>query len=135
MLRKTTTLALLLVSLFFGRSAAIAQTQSVEIKSPPPVSGRSLSDKELLQPSDVMARLILVHENLELVRLFMGRSKELEPLFMASEVTVADVYFSSLNLRRRLLQVGFEQLRIGNCLLYTSPSPRDATLSRMPSSA
>ena len=26
-----------------------------------------------------------------------------------------------------------DQLR--NCLLYTSPSPRDATLSRMPSSA
>ena len=23
----------------------------------------------------------------------------------------------------------------GSCLLYTSPSPRDATLSRMPSSA
>ena len=28
----------------------------------------------------------------------------------------------------------FHDLRI-NCLLYTSPSPRDATLSRMPSSA
>ena len=28
---------------------------------------------------------------------------------------------------------GFTQL--GTCLLYTSPSPRDATLSRMPSSA
>ena len=27
-----------------------------------------------------------------------------------------------------------EDLR-SNCLLYTSPSPRDATLSRMPSSA
>ena len=25
--------------------------------------------------------------------------------------------------------------RLGVCLLYTSPSPRDATLSRMPSSA
>ena len=25
--------------------------------------------------------------------------------------------------------------RAGSCLLYTSPSPRDATLSRMPSSA
>ena len=24
---------------------------------------------------------------------------------------------------------------VGSCLLYTSPSPRDATLSRMPSSA
>ena len=27
------------------------------------------------------------------------------------------------------------QLSINSCLLYTSPSPRDATLSRMPSSA
>ena len=26
-------------------------------------------------------------------------------------------------------------MQVGNCLLYTSPSPRDATLSRMPSSA
>jgi len=25
--------------------------------------------------------------------------------------------------------------QLGDCLLYTSPSPRDATLSRMPSSA
>ena len=30
---------------------------------------------------------------------------------------------------------GNGNLLIGNCLLYTSPSPRDATLSRMPSSA
>ena len=28
-----------------------------------------------------------------------------------------------------------EEDRVGCCLLYTSPSPRDATLSRMPSSA
>ena len=28
-----------------------------------------------------------------------------------------------------------EVIDIGDCLLYTSPSPRDATLSRMPSSA
>ena len=28
-----------------------------------------------------------------------------------------------------------EELSISPCLLYTSPSPRDATLSRMPSSA
>ena len=27
------------------------------------------------------------------------------------------------------------KIELGNCLLYTSPSPRDATLSRMPSSA
>ena len=28
-----------------------------------------------------------------------------------------------------------DAIDLGNCLLYTSPSPRDATLSRMPSSA
>ena len=28
-----------------------------------------------------------------------------------------------------------EEYDVGICLLYTSPSPRDATLSRMPSSA
>ena len=28
-----------------------------------------------------------------------------------------------------------EQATIDNCLLYTSPSPRDGLLSRMPSSA
>ena len=32
---------------------------------------------------------------------------------------------------RRVLELATE----GPCLLYTSPSPRDATLSRMPSSA
>ena len=43
---------------------------------------------------------------------------------------------------RRILKRGMKKFSIGNkmyesyiCLLYTSPSPRDATLSRMPSSA
>ena len=37
-------------------------------------------------------------------------------------------------LQQRLPKFGFSS-RVNNCLLYTSPSPRDATLSRMPSSA
>ena len=32
-------------------------------------------------------------------------------------------------------EVLYSAAQDGNCLLYTSPSPRDATLSRMPSSA
>ena len=32
-------------------------------------------------------------------------------------------------------EVGWYYANINTCLLYTSPSPRDATLSRMPSSA
>ena len=31
--------------------------------------------------------------------------------------------------------VGYGNPKVNDCLLYTSPSPRDATLSRMPSSA
>ena len=49
----------------------------------------------------------------------------------------------SASLGRRVIAC-FDELIVGNvntrallatCLLYTSPSPRDATLSRMPSSA
>ena len=36
-------------------------------------------------------------------------------------------------LAKSINEIGIEDLE--NCLLYTSPSPRDATLSRMPSSA
>ena len=47
------------------------------------------------------------------------------------------------NLRGRVLDVladegfirGYSETQVDGCLLYTSPSPRDATLSRMPSSA
>ena len=34
-----------------------------------------------------------------------------------------------------IIEAGFPIASPGDCLLYTSPSPRDATLSRMPSSA
>ena len=37
--------------------------------------------------------------------------------------------------KKGLAIVGVPCNQFGNCLLYTSPSPRDATLSRMPSSA
>ena len=41
---------------------------------------------------------------------------------------------STVNSYRRLWDTGF-WAPVYACLLYTSPSPRDATLSRMPSSA
>ena len=52
-------------------------------------------------------------------------------------------FIAGLAVRMRKLQVEdaseyrllADENRINICLLYTSPSPRDATLSRMPSSA
>ena len=38
-------------------------------------------------------------------------------------------------LAKNLMDTAVENLRLKGCLLYTSPSPRDATLVRMPSSA
>ena len=42
---------------------------------------------------------------------------------------IAEIY------HRPLLELVFEASQVHNCLLYTSPSPRDRTRSRMPSSA
>ena len=49
-----------------------------------------------------------------------------------------------INLAKKVIDLEIQALQklkkkidnsFNNCLLYTSPSPRDATLSRMPSSA
>ena len=45
-------------------------------------------------------------------------------------LTITEVYFHGV-----ALNAGAQSPKFYNCLLYTSPSPRDATLSRMPSSA
>ena len=37
--------------------------------------------------------------------------------------------------QRRIIDSGGRVAQFNNCLLYTSPSPRDRTRSRMPSSA
>ena len=42
---------------------------------------------------------------------------------------------SANSIRIPNVNAGTYQIKIRTCLLYTSPSPRDATLSRMPSSA
>ena len=67
--------------------------------------------------------------------------ESLEPRMMLSTVEI--IAAGTTNQEIIELEIGgqtvasFSQLGTGanDCLLYTSPSPRDATLSRMPSSA
>ena len=46
----------------------------------------------------------------------------------------SEAYFSRLKVKETSTEI-YREMQSGTCLLYTSPSPRDATLSRMPSSA
>ena len=46
-----------------------------------------------------------------------------------------DVVLNTESKRETPSMVNFGVKQVRTCLLYTSPSPRDATLSRMPSSA
>ena len=48
--------------------------------------------------------------------------------------TVANLFFENSTRTRTTFELAAKRLS-ADCLLYTSPSPRDATLSRMPSSA
>ena len=55
-------------------------------------------------------------------------------LFRTAKEQVMNSYYYAYRDRRQKKR-DFRKLWITRCLLYTSPSPRDATLSRMPSSA
>ena len=52
-------------------------------------------------------------------------------------IVIGDSFNNTLGLIRSLgeAKVDIVLLLVGDCLLYTSPSPRDLSTSRMPSSA
>ena len=64
-------------------------------------------------------------------------------LFLLIERSICNLYlqFGSTLFRVSTFQLGIRRLQVmlntnyGSCLLYTSPSPRDISGSRMPSSA
>ena len=74
-------------------------------------------------------------ENIYQVKLFerVGRSIELSETGQLFLPEAQNTLSSAMVAARSLRALSGETH--GSCLLYTSPSPRDATLSRMPSSA
>ena len=71
----------------------------------------------------------VVAEQMAQLRAAQGRSGAAQ----AFGRTVGEVFEQQGNVLAPFSQR--RQAQLGDCLLYTSPSPRDATLSRMPSSA
>ena len=73
-------------------------------------------------------------------KLFPGQTFEIEAVAVGQRMgTVPSIVLAQFNDKEGSLGNGQDVQSVGkectNCLLYTSPSPRDATLSRMPSSA
>ena len=69
-------------------------------------------------------------------------ANELAPMVNAKRLNADEVRkaaddwdFSEEGRKRQAKRMANAALKLKDCLLYTSPSPRDATLSRMPSSA
>ena len=63
------------------------------------------------------------------IRMFMNSN------FEGTAELIDEFMLTSIGVESKKSKYFFSKSTAGGCLLYTSPSPRDATLSRMPSSA
>ena len=65
---------------------------SAQVATPPPVSGRPLSDPEGILPADVLARVTLLRANVDLLRRYMGRNAPPPPLLQGTDARPGEVY-------------------------------------------
>ena len=108
--RSPIVLSLLVVAQMAGSGAAQALEQT-ELTAPP-ISGRSLADPDSILPADVLARVELLRENVELIRRFVGRLPASPPLMRVEQAQPHEVYSQARNLESRTNRLAFEQLRI-----------------------
>jgi hypothetical protein len=113
------------VALFTAGVTALADGQP--IKTPPPVSGRSLEDADSILPADVLARVELLRADIELLRQYMGREESPRALLRVVKARPAEVYSQALNLESRASRLAFEQVRaVNNQSMPPMLSPRPA---------
>jgi hypothetical protein len=97
------------VALCGPASQAIAQLKD---STPPPVSGRRLSSPDTIMPADVLARVELIRENIELLRLFLGKPQRSAPLFHVTSAQPYEVHSQARYLQLRTNRLAFEQVRV-----------------------
>ena len=91
------------------------------------VKGQILADGQSIDNGE-----LAVGRNL-LVAYMPWEGYNYEDAIIISEKVMQDDYFTSVHINEYTMDV--RETKLGPCLLYTSPSPRDRTRSRMPSSA
>ena len=104
-------IALATVCLVVILRAGTAWPASVEDATPPPASGRRLSAPETILPADVLARVELLRDTVDLLRRYMGKPETLAPLMRVEGARPMEVYSQALNLQLRSNRLVFEQVR------------------------
>jgi hypothetical protein len=84
----------------------------VENATPPPASGRRLSAPETILPADVLARVELLRDTIDLLRRYMGKPQPPAPLMRVEGARPMEVYSQALNLQLRSNRLVFEQVRV-----------------------
>ena len=91
---------------------------------------------ELIDTPNPNAKKILVNHDYEIATYINQDSSNVEGIAKKLiEITGVDSIFTGPGFLTITRKESADWEAINTCLLYTSPSPRDATLSRMPSSA
>ena len=92
--------------------------------------------KEYLINHDLKQKII--NEHIDWINKLKKEGINIKSGFLVDELNrpgEGGLLILEMNNYRNALKIIKNDPMIKNCLLYTSPSPRDATLSRMPSSA
>ena len=90
---------------------AFAQSAPSAVNTPALASGRSPDDPAAITAGDVLARALLLRENLGLIRAYMGAPPADPPLIRGRQATMGEAYFGALSVAVRIQQLAFEQLR------------------------
>ncbi len=108
-------IATLLLPVLLVLFTPVAHTQSQpaanDPQTPPPISGRSLTEPGAIVPADVLARVELIRANLELIRKYMGKTLAPTPVLRVSAARPRETYSQALNLELRANRLAFEQAR------------------------
>ena len=107
------------------------------IKEHVDISTRTVGDPELLKYGIKTANDLDIAKSTMRGRMAIGYGFTGMASMMALNGQITGNGPPDRQLRNSWMQMGWQprSIKIGDCLLYTSPSPRDGLLSRMPSSA
>ena len=85
--------------------------------------------------SNAIRRMIYTTNPVEALHRIIRKVTKSKGAWVSERALIKQLYLTLMGSTKSWQRKAFNHKSVQACLLYTSPSPRDATLSRMPSSA